>query len=318
MCCAIPSWSGRSRRRTSWCGARTCGRARAIRVSYHLSTPSWQSSHAVAQTLLHTTYPSITFVSLLPGSPNTNSTSGAKLSVLTSISGRPSTTTSASSIIQTLTTSVLPRATPYLSRLKRERLSLEEARHLREEQDRAFKAAERKDREKAEAARQAKELERLKAEREAKEVADKEKRIADKRAWRRYARKHLLPPSSGPIRVALRTPLNAERNVRNFEAGPSTAALFVYAETLLIPADDDPTGDPDTPPTGYQPDFDFRIVTSFPRKEVSRVETGGEAVWETVKGAGGALFAEKIEGGNWGEAEARAINGDDSDDEILE
>lgn len=273
---------------------------------------------AVSQTLLHTTYPSITFVSLLPSSPTSNSTASPKLSVLTSISGRPSTTTSASSIIQTLTTSVLPRATPFLNRLKRERLTLAEARHLREEQDRAFKDAERRDRAKMDAQKQAAELERLKEERAARDAADKEKRIRDRKEWRRYARKHLLPPSSGSVRVAIRTPLNADRNVRNFEAGPSTLPLFVYAETLLIPATDDPADDPDSPPEGYEPEWDFKIVTTYPRKEVDRVQQGGEEVWNVVKGAGGALFAEKAEGSVWGDAEAKEINGEDSDEEVVE
>ena len=169
------------------------------------------------------------------------------------------------------------------------------------------------------AQKQAAELERLKSERAAKDASDKEQRIRNRKQWRRYARKHLLPPSAGPLRVALRTPLNANRNVRNFEAGPSTLPLFVYAETLLIPAADDPADDPDSPPAGYEPGWDFKIVTTYPRKEITRVEAAGEEIWDVVKGAGGALFAEKAEGSVWGEAETRELNGDDSDeDEVVD
>ena len=274
--------------------------------------------NVVSQTLLATTYPSLTFLSLLPSSPHSNSTSSTRLSILSSLAGPPSTTTSASSIIQTLTTSVLPRATPFLNRLKRERLTLEEARHLRSEQDKAFKAAEQRDREKMQAQKQAEELERIKLERSRREAAEKEKWIQDRKVWRRYARKHLLPPSTGPIRVALRTPLSAERNVRHFQPGPSTTSLFIFAETLLIPSNDTSETDPDSPPTGYEPDWDFRIVTAYPRKEVERVDNGGEGVWEVVQKAGGALFAEKVEGGVWADAEMKELNGDSSDEEVEE
>jgi FAS-associated factor 2 len=212
----------------------------------------------------------------------------------------------------------LPRATPFLNRLKRERLSLEEARHLREEQDRAFRHAEKRDRERMEAEKQAKELERIKAERAEREAEEKQRRIQDRKAWRRYARKHLLPQSTGSIRVAMRTPLNAERNVRSFEPGPSTVPLFIFAETLLIPKEDKVEDDPDQPPLGYEPEWDFRIVTTYPRKEVERVESGGEAVWDLVKSAGGALVAEKEEHGSWADAEIRELNGEDSDEEVIQ
>jgi FAS-associated factor 2 len=78
----------------------------------------------------------------------------------------------------------------------------------------------------------------------------------------------------------MRTPLNAERNVRSFEPGPSTVPLFIFAETLLIPKEDKVEDDPDQPPLGYEPEWDFRIVTTYPRNEVERVESGGEAVWD--------------------------------------
>lgn len=250
-------------------------------------------------------------MSLLPGSNG----SSPKLSIINTLSGPPSTTTSTSAILQLITTSILPRTSAFLARLKRERLTLEEARHLREEQDRAFREAERKDREKLRLAREKEEVERIRKDREAKAVEEKARAVEQRKVWRRYARKHLLPPSEGPIRVALRTPLNAERNVRNFTTGPSTESLFIYAETLLIPKDQSPESDPDEPPRGFTPPEDFTIVTAYPRKVVERIHTGGEEVWEMVKKAGGAVFAEKVEGSAWAEAELRELRGEDSDDE---
>jgi FAS-associated factor 2 len=166
--------------------------------------------------------------------------------------------------------------------------------------------------------REKEEAERVRKAREVREAEAKARAVDDRNVWRRYARKHLLPPSEGPIRVALRTPINAERNVRNFTPGPSTEALFIYAETLLIPSTYPPEDDPDTPPEGFTPPEDFRIVTAYPRKEVERIHVGAEVVWETVRQAGGAVFAEKVEGGTWCDAEIRQIRGEESDEEVVE
>ncbi|ORY33083.1 hypothetical protein BCR39DRAFT_521080 [Naematelia encephala] len=276
-----------------------------------------REGYQVSQTLLTTTYPALTFVTLVAGV--NNSVSSPKLSILTTISGPPSTTTSAASLIQTITTSVLPRATPFLTRLRRERSTLAEARHLREEQDRAFRDAERRDRERMEARKKEEELERIRSERAEREERDRITKIEKRRIWRKYARKNLLSPSSssssGTIRVALRTPFNNQRNIRHFKPCSSTRELFIYAETLLIPDSEDPSNDPDTPPEDYEPEFDFRIVTSYPRKEVELVDDDGEIMWDLVKGAGGALFAEKLDNGNWG-ADQQAQ--DESDEEIVE
>ncbi|WWD21331.1 hypothetical protein CI109_105815 [Kwoniella shandongensis] len=278
---------------------------------------SSREGYQASQTLLTTTYPSLTFLSLLPHP----SSSTPRLSILSNLAGPPSTTTSTTSILQTLTTSILPRTTPFLTRLKRERLSLEESRHLREEQDRAFQEAERKDREKLQLQRQKEELERIQRERAERELREKELAKERRKVWRRYARRNLLPPSEGSVRIALRTPISAERNMRQFQPSSSTLPLFIYAETLLISAEDKPESDPTSPPEGYDgPDWmrgdtealDFRIVTAYPRKEVECVTSGGEAIWELMKGSGGALFAEKKEGCSWGE-----VDGADSDDEEI-
>lgn len=103
--------------------------------------------------------------------------------------------------------------------------------------------------------------------------------------------------------------------MRNFQPGPSTLPLFIYAETLLIPADQTPESDPDSPPAGYIAPDDFRIVTNYPRLEIGRVDVGGEAVWDKVKQAGGALFAEKKEDGSWGESESADSDDEEEDDE---
>lgn len=169
-------------------------------------------------------------------------------------------------------------------------------------------------------AQQMVELERVKKERAEQEERDKAELSAKLKNWRRYARKHLLPPSEGSIRIAMRTPLNAERHIRLFNPSSSTLPLFIFAETLLIPKSDCPETDPDVPPMGFEPSMDFRIVTTYPRMEIDKVEVGGEAVWEKVKKGGGALVAEKIEGGDWCEAEIKEARGgsDDEDEDVEE
>jgi len=187
---------------------------------------------------------------------------------------------------------------------------------LREQQDQALRDAEKRDSEKRRIQQERETAERLKREREERELREKEEQVEKLHQWRRYARKHLLPPSTGSIRVSFRTPLSSERTIRHFEAGCSTAPLFIFAETLLIPPSERPEDDPDAPPAGFEPDFGFRIVTAYPRKEVERTVSGGEAQWEVVQQAGGALFAENIEGGIWGKEELKALKGEESDEEL--
>ncbi|WVF65443.1 hypothetical protein IAT40_000171 [Kwoniella sp. CBS 6097] len=281
---------------------------------------SSREGYQASQTLLTTTYPSLTFLSLLPV-PNSST---PKLTILSNLSGPPSTTTSVTSIIQSLTTSILPRVTPFLNRLKRERLSLEEARHLRAEQDRAFKEAERRDREKMDQQRKKEEMERLRKERAERELREKETYEQNRKIWRRYARKHLLPKTEASnsatgdgknVKIALRTPFSSERHLRSFNLAPpnnsSTMPLFIYVETLLIPSADTPATDPDQPPEGFEPKWDFQLVTTYPKKVIEPTDVGGEAYWDIIKNAGGTLFAEKKAGSNWG----AGVGGEDSDSE---
>ncbi|TYJ56146.1 hypothetical protein B9479_003132 [Cryptococcus floricola] len=264
----------------------------------------------VSQTLLTTSYPSIIFLSLTP------SPSSPKLQILSTLAGPPSSTTSPTSILHTLTTSILPRSKPYLNRLKAEKFSLAEARHLRAAQDKALREAEGRDRERMRVEKQKAEAERLRAEREEREKAEKAEFVQGRQAWRRYARKHLLEPSSGPIRVALRTPFTSERHVRQFTPSSSTLPLFTFASTLLIPAShttqDDPDSFPSSPasidPTfeghekgeeGEEGDWEFNLITSYPRHVIKPVRAGGEEVWELIKKSGGVLFLEKKDGREW-------------------
>lgn len=202
------------------------------------------------------------------------------------------------------------------------------------EQDQAFRAAEERDRAKIMKKRQEREAaERAERERsQAAEKAQAERKEAERKegerkektvAWRRYARKHLLPaePPAGekPLRVGLRLPHSPTRHVRFFAPGEGTTTklLYIYAETLMIPDDLSASSDPDSPPDDYDPASSmdaFRICTSFPRKEVPR--DGGPEAWALVKEMGGALVVEVVPGRRWGPDGLVADDSEsDSDDE---
>ena len=220
-----------------------------------------------------TTYPFVAFVSLHPvpthlGGPSTShSGSGPRLTVLSRHEGSPTSNTSAQTLHTHITTSLLPRVTPLLTRLRTERWNRAQERALREEQDRAFQEAAAKDRERV---LQKQEAERRAAAEVEARIASEQQRAAmtEKRTqWRRYARKHLVPPepASGGLRIGVRLP-DGRRAVRRFSLEDDTAALYTFVETLLI-SSQDLEGDSDTLPSGYIHES-FALVTSFPRHEI--------------------------------------------------
>ncbi|KAF8321944.1 uncharacterized protein EI90DRAFT_3127625 [Cantharellus anzutake] len=224
-----------------------------------------------------TTYPFVGFVSLHPTPAHvggsTPSGSGPRLTVLSRHEGPPSTTTSAQTLQAHITTALLPRVTPLLSRLRTERWNREQERKLREEQDRAFAESAARDRERV---KQKREAERKAAEeKQARLEAEKEKASNEEKLllWRRYARKHLIPPEppSGGIRIGVRLP-DGRRGVRMFSPTDDVTAVYTFAESLLVPASEPRDSDPDQPPTGYTHDWKLKLVTSFPRKEIPQRE----------------------------------------------
>ncbi|KAJ9108609.1 hypothetical protein QFC19_002326 [Naganishia cerealis] len=295
-----------------------------------------REGYQVSQTLQATTYPAISFFSLMPVTPSSSSgsssstSSNSKFTILTTVQGSPSTTTSTPSLIQLITTTIVPRTRPFLNRLRRERHALEEARRVREEQDRALAETERRDRDKILAIRRANEararMEREEALRvaEAREIEQREreqreKDLVDIREWRRYAKRYLLRQEPGleqvkakqAIRVQIRLPHGAPA-VRAFPVHMDTAReVYIWAETLLLDGD----GDEDTEarlPAGFsateypaagrgQPHLE--LFTAYPRKHVSLDAQG----WRTVVDAGGSLVMER--------APWEQPGGDDSEEE---
>lgn len=239
-----------------------------------------------AQKLQATTYPFVAFIALQARRGSTNSQS-AVLTVLSRHQGPaiPAATapTSARALTTHLQEHLLPRVTPYLTRVRtqaterdavlavaaRER---ERERTLRAEQDRAFAESARKDKERIEK-RRAEEREAQEAARRQSEEAQRAEEQARKQeeeralweekrmAWRRYGRKALLPREPRPgeqgrgktVRVGVRMP-DGRRAVRFFGENDSLTAVYAFVDTLFIPNTPDfaPASDPTTPPEGEE------------------------------------------------------------------
>lgn len=286
--------------------------------SKFIVTLCFHANHgAVSQTLQTTTYPALSFFSLMPiGSSSGSSSSNSKFTILTTVQGSPSTTTSAPALIQLITNTIIPRTRPFLNRLRRERQALEESRRVREEQDRILAETERRDRDKILAIRRENET-RARREREAEESAraaeeaermerERSERLKrDMRAWRGYAKRHLLPreataeevKAKTAIRVQIRLPqgMAAGRNVRAISLDSTARDVYIWAETLLL---DDDEGDASLPP-GFSADYPPRadmphltLYTAYPRQEVS-IDAHG---WQVIRDAGASLVMELAPG----------------------
>jgi FAS-associated factor 2 len=221
----------------------------------------------------------VAFIALHPVPPHlggpsaTHSGSSPRLTVLSRHEGSPSSKTSASTLTTHITTSLLPRVTPLLTRLRTEKWEREQERRLRDEQDRAFAEAAARDKERV-LKRQAEERAAAQAARKAEEERQaKALRKANIAAWRRYARRALLAPEpkSDGVRIGIRMP-DGKRFVRMFDRQDTAVNVYTFVETLFVPASDDPSSDPSEPPSGYgncaEHEWTFSLVTSFPRKEI--------------------------------------------------
>lgn len=242
----------------------------------------------------------------------TSGSSNSKFTILTTVQGPPSTTTSAPALIQMITNTIVPRTRPFLNRLRRERQALEEARRVRDEQDRILAESERRDRDKILKIRRENE-ERAKREREeaeqrqreAEELQAAQARAAElkeqMRQWRLYVRQHLAPEPSPEeikakraVRVQIRLPnaLGSARNVRAFPVDCSARDVYLWAETLLLVPSDSGSG---SIPSGFSDDYPPRadiphmaLFTAYPRKAVTADAQG----WQVIQQAGGSLVME--------------------------
>jgi len=144
-------------------------------------------------------------------------------------------------------------------------------RELRAEQDRAFREAARVDKEKMEKRQQ---LERLKKEQELEAerlFEERKRRSYHREQWRRSKRESMPEEPSagtpGTIRVGVRLP-NGGRIVRIFKASDSLETLYTFVD-IQLPSSATGTEALSSPlPPEYSHIFDFKLVVSYPRREL--------------------------------------------------
>jgi len=231
-----------------------------------------REAYEVAQSLQATTYPFVAFIALQTRGLRTgasSSTSGAtRLAVLSRHEGSPLSATSAPTLQAYITSTLIPRITPLLTRLRNEQRTRQAERLLREEQDKAFRDAEKRDRERIEK-RRAEERARLEAEEEKRRQAEAAAAHAGAREqWRRWARKTIVPPElKEGVRVGIRLP-DGRRLVRNFAPESTLEQLYAFVDVQSLPADSETTADPETPPSNFTPQWDFQLASTYPRTEI--------------------------------------------------
>ncbi|GAA5920798.1 hypothetical protein JCM3775_003956 [Rhodotorula graminis] len=243
----------------------------------------------VGQTLSYIALPFVAFVALQPSTPHssnpaTASTASPRLRLLTRLEHSPSAPLTAASLHTHLVTLVLPRAKPYLARLRAQEVQRAADRLARDEAERRVNELARRDEEKVLAVRR-REEERRRAEREAHERAERaqvelreRERVAGlARRWRAWKRVELAGrPEGADVRVAVRLG-DGRRAMRGFSAEDGTDEVYGWVECELGAADDAAQARADgeseierrAPPEGWQQQFHFRLATTFPRQVIA-------------------------------------------------
>jgi FAS-associated factor 2 len=245
-----------------------------------------------------TTYPFIAFISLHTRSTRGSSSSrgiAPQLTVLSRHEGSPASATSAETLTQHITSTIIPRTSPFLTRLRTERRNREQERLLREEQDRAFREAERIDGQRVQNRVREEQDKRVKEEQRLQAQRNKQQQEQKQMLWRRWARRHLVPQETPSSTVRLRIALpDGRRVLHSFSPNDSVEALYAFIDSQFIPAEFSPSSDPAQPPEGYVPEWKhFKVVTSYPRTELGF--TPGRTIGELSMLKGGAsLNVEKV------------------------
>jgi FAS-associated factor 2 len=263
------------------------------------------------------TYPTVAFVAL---QPRRTGGGAPALAVLSRHAGAAACAPAA--LKAHLEDALLPRVRPFLQKIRAERAGHTRERELRADQERAFADAAAKDaariharmaQEKADAAAAlAAEHAAVESARAASlaEAAAEEKE-ASRTAWRRYARRALVPAEArvnggrGATRVVLRLP-GGERVVRVFPPGTDAAALYAFAAAALLPASLPASTDPSAPPAeggleqavqdagGPDAFWGFRLASAFPRRAVGYAPGARLDALDGVRG-GAQLVVELVD-----------------------
>lgn len=303
----ILCWGGDVRERDAYLGA--------LRVALlFASAPlmcSFPHARTVGKTIQYHALPCIAFLALQPSSSPV-STSSPRMAIITRLEGP--TACAAPAVLAHLTTIVLPRVSPFLARLRAQAASRDAERRIREEQDRAYRAAALKDTERVLKVRREEERKKLdlvervrrdedKANRERERQERKEKADAW-RAWRRIEleREGDEPAETevGIARIGVRLG-DGRRAVRRFRREDTIEKVYAFVECALSPAlglkeVGGRVGRAQSPPRGYVHVYEFELATTFPRFVL---DVGGSAVGTRVgevEGLAGGSVNLTIEG----------------------
>jgi FAS-associated factor 2 len=251
-----------------------------------------------------TTYPLVAFISLYARIDGSDT-----MTVVTRHSGPPSTITSAETLCGHIVNTVLPRVAPVLNRKHAEKRSRDLERRLREEQDRAYAESQRKDYERIMKRREEERKEREEEERKKNEVVERARRVEERLAWRRYARRQLVPQeipgSKSAVRIGVRLP-SGKQIIRRFERTDSMTSLYAFVASQFIPPEylpeDDPIDPPSQPSDGSVTDFDehdwdweFKLAVAFPKTAISWTKGKHTAIGDVPALKGGANLVVEME-----------------------
>lgn len=200
-----------------------------------------------------TTYPFVAFVALQPSRGSRNGSSSTTMTVLSRHPGLNA--CSSDALCAHLTTKLVPRVLPFLSRFREERAEAERAKRARENalvheremrrmQEKAYADSARKDTERIkrkieEEKRAKKEAAELQLQHEAFLQAEQEMRHNELRreeellSWRHWAVQQSNAKDEGDVRIAVRLP-NGERLMKKFQRLSTLTALYAFVDASIL------------------------------------------------------------------------------------
>ncbi|EJD35454.1 hypothetical protein AURDEDRAFT_108989 [Auricularia subglabra TFB-10046 SS5] len=219
----------------------------------------FRDAYQAALKLGVTTYPSVHFLCLHPRRSNP-SPSAAVMTVFSAHAGLEQT---APALLSThLRATLLPRAEPFLQRVKAEQRTREEERRLRAEQDAAYEEAARRDLERVMARRREEERKAQEEREKAEKARAAERKRLNITRWRATVRPSLIPlEMGGSVRLAVRLPHGA-RAQRSFHPSDSLEGLYAFVDAQIAPA---AAGDGERPDPGYRHEWAFGLAVAYPR-----------------------------------------------------
>lgn len=277
----------------------------------------------VSRTLHPYAYPFVAFISLQP-SPRPNSS--PVMAALTRHEGPPTSATSSQTLLAALTTLVLPRSTPFLTRLRAQDAARKAERRIRDEQDRAFAAAAAKDTERVLRKRKEEE-ERLRALRKGEDDDRERKRREDDRAavrrraglWRAWQRRELEQAGEARegtgVRVGVRLG-DGRQVVRRFWTHDRVERVYAWVECALGERVDGPAeAGGGARPDAYEHTYEFRLATTFPRVVLEVDGSAADGALGPKLGQGANLVVEGLEKRRESMGEAGSDDEDEEEDE---